>query len=59
MQIINALAFKDIMKTLLENAKFAIKVVIIVTVQQKTIAQSVITVPEYWVLLNAFAEPIM
>ena len=46
-QIINALAFKDIMKTLLENAKFAIKVVTIAKVQQSMIAQNVTPVPEY------------
>ena len=46
-QILNVRANRDIMKTLLENAKFAIKVVTIAMVQQSMIVQNVTPVQEY------------
>ena len=47
MQIINVHAYRVIMKTLLENVKFVIKVVTTVMAQLLMIAQSAKTVPEY------------
>ena len=46
-QIINVHAYRVIMITLLENAKFAIKVVTIAMVQQSMIVQNVTPVQEY------------